>query len=233
MEEKSEGRIKIELYPNGELYTSDREIIEAIQMGTTDISLVGTPSLGSFDKNFYVLDLPYIFKDKHVVKDALQGELGDKLAESLENHNLKKISWGHESMRHILNNKRPINSPEDLNGIKLRVQEAEIQMDIFEAMGSNPSPLSFGEVYQALQQKVFDGMDSTISLIDSGKFYEVNKYLTLTNHTYSGTITLMNKELFDGLPEDLQEILLEAGKNMEEDYYVLIEESEQEWIGYT
>lgn len=228
MEEKSEGRIKIELYPNGELYTSDREIIEAIQMGTTDISLVGTPSLGSFDKNFYVLDLPYIFKDKHVVKDALQGELGDKLAESLENHNLKKISWGHESMRHILNNKRPINSPEDLNGIKLRVQEAEIQMDIFEAMGSNPSPLSFGEVYQALQQKVFDGMDSTISLIDSGKFYEVNKYLTLTNHTYSGTITLMNKELFDGLPKDLQEILLEAGKNMEEDYYVLIEESEQE-----
>lgn len=228
VEEKSEGRIKIELYPNGELYTSDREIIEAIQMGTTDISLVGTPSLGSFDKNFYVLDLPYIFKDKHVVKDALQGELGDKLAESLENHNLKKISWGHESMRHILNNKRPINSPEDLNGIKLRVQEAEIQMDIFEAMGSNPSPLSFGEVYQALQQKVFDGMDSTISLIDSGKFYEVNKYLTLTNHTYSGTITLMNKELFDGLPKDLQEILLEAGKNMEEDYYVLIEESEQE-----
>lgn len=228
VEEKSDGKITIELFPNGELYASDREIIEAIQLKNTDISLVGAPSLGSFDKNFYVLDLPYIFRNKRDAKSALQGELGEKLAESLEDHKLKKISWGHESLRHILNSKHPIYTPKDLEGVKLRVQESEIQEDIFKAMGANPSPLAFGELYSALQQNTFDGIDSTISLVDSQKFYEVQKYLSSTNHTYSGTITLMNKELFDSLSSDLQEILLVAGKNMEEDYYVLIEASEQE-----
>lgn len=228
VEEKSDGRITIELFPNGELYSSDREIIEAIQLGNTDMSLVGAPSLGSFDENFYVLDLPYIFKNKQDAKAALQDELGEKLAASLENHTLKKISWGHESLRHILNSKRPVYTPEDLKGVKLRVQESEIQEDIFKAMGANPSPLAFGELYSALQQNTFDGIDSTISLVDSQKFYEVQQYLSLTSHTYSGTITLMNNELFNNLSSDLQEILLTAGENMEEDYYVLIEESEQE-----
>lgn len=228
VEEESDGRIEIEIYPNGEIYGSDREIIEAIQLGNTDMSLVGSPSLGSFDENFFVLDLPYLFKDKTIAKEALQDELGSKLATSLEEHDLKKISYGHESLRHILNTKGPIESPSDLKGLKLRIQESEIQEDIFKAMGSNPSPLSFGELYTSLQQKTYDGMDSTISLIDSGKFYEVQDYLSLTNHSYSGTITLMNNELFDSLSEDLQEIMVTAGENMEEDYYVLVEDSEQE-----
>lgn len=145
VEEKSEGRIQINLFPNGEIYTSDREIIEALQLKNADISLVGMPSLGSFDKNFFVLDLPYIFKDKTIAKTALQDELGERLSDSLENNGLKKISYGHESLRHILNNKRPITKPADLKGIKLRIQESEIQNDIFNAMGASPSPLSFGE----------------------------------------------------------------------------------------
>lgn len=228
VEKESNGRIKVKIFPNAELYGSDREIIEALQLGNVEVSLVGTPSLGSFDKKFFVLDLPYIFDSKANAKKALSGELGDKLSASLEDINLKVMGYGHDSMRHILNNKKPIESPADLKGIKLRVQESEIQQDIFKAFGANPSPLSFGELYTSLQQNTFDGMDSTFSLIDSGKFYDVQKHISLTGHSYSGTITMMSKGVFDKIPADLQEVVLSAGKNMEESYYELIDNSEEE-----
>lgn len=226
IEKESDGRIKVELFPNGTLYGSDREIIEALQLGNIEVSIVGTPSLGNFNENFYVLDLPYIFEDKEAARTALSGELGDKLAESLESSNLKTLAYGYDGFRHVLNNKRPIEEPADMKGLKIRVQESELQQDIFSDMGSSPSPLAFGELYTSLQQNTFDGMDSTISLIHSGKFYEVQEHLSLTSHSYSATIALIGSKVFDGLPEDLQEVVVAAGEKMETEYYKLVDEYE-------
>lgn len=226
VETLSDGKIKVEIFANGELYGSDREIIEAIQLGNADISMVGTPSLGNFDERFYVLDLPFLFDDKDAPRNALAGELGEQLSVGLEEINLKALGYGYDGFRHILNNKGPVETPEDLKGLKIRVQESEIQQDIFKELGTNASPLAFGELYSALQQNTYDGMDNSLSLIDSSKFYEVQKYMTLTSHQYSGLAILFNGKLFEGMPEELQEIIEKAGKTTEEKYYELVDADE-------
>ncbi len=226
VEKLSDGKIEVEIFANGELYDSDREIIEAIQLGNADVSMVGTPSLGNFDERFYVLDLPLLFEDKDAPRNALTGELGEELSEGLEEINLKALGYGYDGFRHILNNKRPIETPEDLKGLKIRVQESEIQQDIFKELGTNASPLAFGELYSALQQNTYDGMDNSLSLIDSSKFYEVQKYMTLTSHQYSGLAILFNSNLFKELPEDLQDAVAKASEITEEKYYELVDEDE-------
>ncbi|AXI01219.1 C4-dicarboxylate ABC transporter substrate-binding protein [Sporosarcina sp. PTS2304] len=227
VEEKSDGRVKVEVFANGELYGSDREIIEAIQLGNADVSMVGTPSLGTFDERFYVLDLPFLFATKEEPREALAGDLGKELSEGLGDINLKGLGYGYDGFRHVLNNKRPITKPEDMKGLKIRVQESEIQQDIFNTLGANASPLAFGELYSALQQKTYDGMDNSLSLIDSSKFYEVQKYLTLTSHQYSGLAILFNNKLFEDMPADIQDIIIEAGKDTEADYYQFVDEDEE------
>lgn len=226
VEEKSNGKIEIQIFPNGELYGSDRELIEAIQLNNVEISMVGTPSLGNFDPKFYVLDLPFLFQDRQTPRKALSGKLGEELNKGLEEINLKSLGYGYDGFRHILNSKQPIETLDDLNGLKVRVQESEIQEAIFKSLKTNPSPLAYGELYSALQQNVYQGMDGPFAMIDSGKFYEVQKYMTLTHHQYSGLIILMNNEKFNSLPGDLQDILMEASKNFEENYYNLVDKAE-------
>ncbi|ARF14927.1 TRAP transporter substrate-binding protein [Sporosarcina ureae] len=227
VEKNSDGKVKVEVFANGELYGSDREIIEAIQLGNADISMVGSPSIGNFDERFYVLDLPFLFASKEAPREALAGDLGKELSDGLGDINLKALGYGYDGFRHVLNNKKPITTPEDMKGSKIRVQESEIQQDIFNTLGANASPLAFGELYSALQQKTYDGMDSTLSLIDSSKFYEVQKYLTLTSHQYSGLAILFNNKLFDEMPADIQDIITEAGKKTEADYYQFVDEDEE------
>lgn len=230
VEEKSKGRIDIQIFPNGQLYGSDREIIEAIQMGNVEMSIVGTPSLGSFKKDFTVLDLPFIFKDKETARKALDGELGQKLFAGMADINLKGLAYGYDGFRHVLNNKQPIKSPADFKGLKIRVLESKLHQDIFNTLGANASPLSFGELYTALQQKTYDGMDNSVAIIYTSKFYEVQKYMTLSNHVYSGTMMLMSNEVFNNLPKDLQEIVQDASDHMKQKYYGLVDKDNEEML---
>lgn len=229
-EKNSDGRIKVEIFPNGELYGSDRELIEAIQLGNADVSMVGTPSMGNFDESFYVIDLPFLFSDRETAREALSGDLGDKLNEGLADINLKSLGYGYDGFRNFMNNVRPIESPEDMEGLKMRVQESDIQQDIFNELGANASPLAFGELYSALQQNTYDGMDNSLKLTDTSKFYEVQKYLTISKHQYSATIILINNKLFEGMPSDLQDVIVDAGKKMEEAYYKGIDEANDETL---
>ncbi|MBY7144518.1 TRAP transporter substrate-binding protein [Virgibacillus sp. NKC19-3] len=226
VEEESDGRIEVQIFPNGELYDSDRELIEALQLNNIEISLVGAPSLGNFDERFYVLDLPFLFEDREAPRQALAGELGEELSNGLEDINLKVLGYGYDGFRHVLNSQHPIETLEDMNGLQLRVQESEIQEEMFNALGANASPLAYGELYSALQQNVYDGMDSPLGLVDSGLFYEVQDYLSLTYHQYSGLIFLMSQERFNQLPEDLQDIVVTAAADMEDNYYDLVDEAE-------
>ncbi|GLY10801.1 DctP family TRAP transporter solute-binding subunit [Pseudobacillus badius] len=212
--EKSNGKIDLKIFPNGQLYASDREAVEATQLGNVDMTMVATPTMASFEPAFMVFDLPFLFDNRDEAHKALDGELGKKLNELLPSQKLVGLGYGENGFRQYLNNVRPIHKPSDFKGLKFRVIENKLYQDAFDEMGANSSPLAFGETYSALQQNTFDGMDSPVSLVYAMKFYEVQKYLTIGDQTYAPLITVINKEKLDSMPEDLKEILLAEAQKM-------------------
>lgn len=209
-EEKTNGEVVVELYPSGQLYASEREAIEAVQAGNIEMTVAASAPVAGFDKRFLALDLPFIFPDHDTAYEALDGELGQTLLDGLPEIGLVGLAYGETGMRQLSNSKRPIESPEDLAGLKIRTMENEVHIDTFNEYGSNASPFAFGELYSALQQNIYDGMENPINLVDQMKFYEVQDYLTISNHAYTATVGFMNADFFNSLPEDLQEKLKEA-----------------------
>ena len=230
LESESDGRLKIELYPNGQLYASDREAIEAVQLGNVEMTLPAVAPLASFNKKFMVFDLPFLFNDNEAAYEALDGELGEQLLNDLENDDLKGLVFGENGFRHMSNNDGPIESPEDLKGLKLRTLENPLHTDTFKAFGANASPFAFGELYTALQQKTYDAMECPISLYYTNKFYEVQDYLTLSGHVYAATILLMNNDFYNELPEDLQTLVMEASEEFRTEQRILAQEQDIEFL---
>lgn len=224
VEAESDGRVTVELYPNGQLYGSDREAIEAVQLGNVEMTLPAVAPLASFNEKFMVFDLPFLFNSTEAAYRALDGELGQELLEDLKSDNLKGFVFGENGFRHTSNNEGPIESPEDLDGLKLRTLENPLHTDTFKAFGANASPFAFGELYTALQQKTYDAMECPISLYYTNKFYEVQDYLTLTGHVYAATILLMNNDFYNELPEDVQQIVTEASEQFRADQRELSQE---------
>ncbi|MGG3571791.1 DctP family TRAP transporter solute-binding subunit [Bacillus gobiensis] len=209
LEEKTDGRLKLEIYPGGQLYGSDREAVEAVQLGNIEMTVVATPTISTFNKKFMVFDLPFSFQSIEEARKAVDGKLGKKLNEDLLSNGLVSLGYAENGFRQIANNTKPIETPDDLKSLKLRVIENKLYQETFNELGANASPLSFSETYSALQQGTFDGMDNPVTLIYSSKFYEVQKYLTLTHQVYAPLITVINKDFFDQLPNDLKQILKE------------------------
>lgn len=208
--EESDGRIVIEIYENGQLYPSDREAVEAVQLGNLEATGVATPTMATFHDRFSIFDMPFLFNDRDAAYAAMDGELGEVLNSELEDLGFYSLGFGENGFRHILNNKHPVEKPEDMNGLKFRVMENKVYEEMFDELGTNSSPLAFGELYTALQQGVYDGMDNPISLVYTMKFNEVQDYLTLSNHTFAPIISVINKDYYESMPEDLQEILKEG-----------------------
>lgn len=215
-EEKSDGRLTVELFPNGELYASERDAVEATQTGNIEMSISATGPLVGFVEEFMALHFMFIFDDAEDANNALDGELGDVLNEKLEEHNLKGLGWGNTGMTQITNNKRPIETIDDFKGLKIRTMENDIHLDSLKAVGANPQPYAFGEIYSALQQNVFDGIQTPAQLMESSKIYEVQEYITILDNAADTAILISNKDFFDDLPKDLQEIVEEAGQAFSE-----------------
>lgn len=209
VEEKSGGRIKVELYPNGQL-GGDRELAESVQMGTLQIALPATSVLAGFDKRFQVLDLPFLFTTREAAFEALDGELGAKLNSLLPGKGFGCLGYIENGFRHITNNRKPITQPDDLKGLKLRTMENAMHIAFFKRLGANPTPMSFGELYTALQQGTVDGQENPFTLIYESKFYEVQKYVSATGHVFSVVMLLANKKFMDSLPDDLRTIVADA-----------------------
>lgn len=231
IEEKSDGKLVIELYENAQLYPSDREAVEATQVGNVEATAVATPTVASFHERFSIFDIPFLFEDREAAYQAMDGELGVTLNEELEGVGLKSLGYGENGFRHILNSKHPIEVPDDLKGMKFRVIENKVYEDIFNTLGANSSPLAFGELYTALQQGVYDGMDNPISLVYTMKFYEVQDYMTLTNHTFAPIITVMNTDYYDSIPEELQEVLQEGMDKFNDRQREITAEQDEEYLG--
>lgn len=212
VEENSNGRLKVEVYPNAQL-GSDRQQIEAVSLGTLEMCVPAGSVLSGFDEKFMVFDLPFLFKTKEAAFKAADSEFGAKMSEGLQAHNLINLGFGENGFRHITNNIRPIKKPEDLKGIKIRTMENPIHMATFKAFGANPTPMAFGELFTALQQKTVDAQENPIAVIYTSKFNEVQKYLTLSGHVYANCPYLINKSFYDELPQDLQKVVADAAKS--------------------
>ena len=212
LESESDGRIEVELYPNGQLYPSDAEAIQAVQHGNIEMTIPAIAPLASFNSGFMVFDLPFLLDSYEAAYEVLDGEVGEQLLASLEEQGMKGLVFGENGFRHMSNNKGPIESIDDLSGLKYRTLESPLHTDTFKELGANASPFAFGELYTALQQGTYDAMESPISLYYTNKFYEVQDYLTLTSHVYAATILLMNNDFYNSLPEDLQQLVMEAAE---------------------
>lgn len=219
VEKMSDGRIEIDIYPNAQLYASEREGIEATMLGNLDMMIIGAPALASFDSRFMVLDLPYLFNNREEAHAALDGELGEALDEVVAELGLTSLGWGESGFKNMLTNYGPTYTVEDFEGKALRVMENKLYQDTFETLGAKADPHAFGELYSALQQGVFDGTDQPVSLTASNKFYEVAPHYTLTEHVYAAALTFINTDKYNELPEDLQHVLVEAGEKVFENSY--------------
>jgi tripartite ATP-independent transporter DctP family solute receptor len=209
VEKHSKGQIIVELYPNGQL-GGDRQAIEAVGLGTINMTIPAVAVLSGFEPRFQVFDLPFLFNSKKEAYKALDGALGTKLNALLPPLGLKNLAYAENGFRMITNNKGPVTKPADLAGLKIRTMENPIHIATFRALGANPTPMSFGELYTALQQKTVDAQENPIPLIYTSKFYEVQKYCSLSGHVYAATALLVNDKWFNSLPKDLQKVLQDA-----------------------
>lgn len=209
VEKNSDGRIEINIRPAAQL-GGDVEIIEQTQMGLVHISIPPTGNLANFNEQMYLLDLPFLMEDDAAMQRLLDGEVGTDLLATLEPNNLHGIAMWGAGFRHMTNNIRPINGPDDLSGIKMRTLQAPAILATYRAFGANPTAMAYTEVYNGLQQGVVEGQENPLANIDSMKFYEVQDYMTLTGHAYHTYAAIMNKQAWDGLPDDLKEVVQSA-----------------------
>ena len=206
--EKSGGRVEIEVFPSESL-GSDRQMIESLMMGGLDMSINSQGPVAAYDEKLNVVGLPFLFSKPEQVYEVLDGPIGQALAKPLEGKGFKILAYWDNGFRHITNNKTPINKPEDLAGLKIRTPEDRLTIAIFKALGSNPAPFAFGELYMALQQGQFDGQENPVTNIYYSKLYEVQKYLSLTNHKYEFCPLVISMITWSRLPEDLQKLVSE------------------------
>lgn len=212
VEKESGGRIGVEIFSDG-LMGGDRDLVEGVELGTLHMTAPASTVLVQYAPDIGILDMPFLFPDAQAGFTALDGELGNKINDIiLDKVGVYSLGYAYNGARAISNNVRPITKPEDMNGIKVRVMESPVYIDTFKAMGANPTPMSFGEVFTALQQGTIDGQDNAAPLTVSARFFEAQKYFTNLGHTQSFMPLLMNVQFFDSLPEDLQGIVRDGVK---------------------
>lgn len=199
--EKTDGRVSIEIFPNSQL-GSERELVESIQLGNVDLTFVSSAVLGNFNKEFFALDIPFLFKDRDSVYGILDGEIGTDLLTSLEKVGIKGLGYWENGFRQLTNSKKVIKTPEDLKGMKMRTMENEVHIAAWKSVGANPAPLAFGELFTALQQGTFEAQEGPINLFYDMKFNEVQKFISKTNHVYSPWPVLINPDVYAQISEE-------------------------------
>src|SRR5215468_1155381 len=205
-EERTKGRVKVEVYPNSTLF-KDGEEMEALQLGSVQLL---APSLAKFGplgvREFEVFDLPYIFDSYAELHKVTSGPVGAALFKKLESKGIVGLAYWDNGFKDMSAN-RPIRAPEDMKGLKMRIQSSKVLSDQMKAVGALPQVMAFSEVYQAMQTGVVDGSENTPSNMYTQKHHEVQKYTTLTNHGYIGYAVIVNKKFWDGLPPDIRTTL--------------------------
>ena len=208
-EKATNGKVKVELYPNSQLY-KDKEELEALQLGAVQML---APSLAKFGplgvKEFEAFDLPYIFPTKTALYNVTEGEIGKSLLKKLEPKGITGLAYWDNGFK-VMSANKPLHHPADFKGLKMRIQSSKVLDAQMRALGANPQVLAFSEVYQALQTGVVDGTENPPSNMYTQKMHEVQKHVTVSNHGYLGYAVIVNKKFWDGLPPDIRTQLEKA-----------------------
>ena len=211
VEKRTNGRYKIQTFYSGSL-GAEREAVEAVQLGTQELTWTSTGPIPNFVPETKIFDVPFLFRDYAHARAVLDGPIGQDMLKKFEAKGFKALAWGENGFRHMTNNKRPVVNPEDLRGLKLRTMENPVHIQAYKGFGIIPTPMSFTEVFTAMQQGTVDGQENPLSVIVANKFDQVQKHLSLTGHVYSPGVFLMNKGAFDKLSPADQQAFLEAAK---------------------
>lgn len=210
--EKTNGEIEVQVFPLGQL-GGERSMTEQVQGGTLQMTAITAGVLANFVPEIGIIELPFVYPNREVAYKVLDDkEVKDRFARYCDAKGFVFIGYTENEFRDLTNSKRPVKTPEDMKGLKIRVVEAPMMIDTFKALGANPTPLPFPEIYNALQQKVIDGQDNPIYTSILMKFTEVNKFATITNHILTECPTVVNRDFWSSLKPEHQKIFREAAE---------------------
>lgn len=201
----------IEEFPNSAL-GGEREVIEGLQLGTVDLALVSTGAILNFVPETGVFDIPFLFRDLDHARGVLDSDIGQEMLEEFPNHGLVALAWGEQGFRHLTNSKRPVETPEDIKGLKIRITENPIHLKAFRELDVQATPMAWPEVATALQQGAIDGQENPLSVIVSTKMWQLQDYLSLTGHVYAPALVLISPIVYDGLSDEEKAEIQEAGQ---------------------
>ena len=222
--EYSDGKIVVDLFTDN-ILGDDKTVVEGAQTGDIDIAMSSTSPIATMYHDYYIFDAPYLFlSPDEVYSVGFKGEAGHNIREGVSTIGLKGLSFWENGFRNLTNSERAVAAPTDLSGMKIRTMENRIHMAAWKALGANPTPMAFSEVFTALQQKTIDGQENPLGLIDTNKFYEVNNYISLSQHVYTPYCIVMNLDKWNSLTEEQKEIVQRA---MDEAAAFQIEMSQQ------
>lgn len=211
MDKASGGKMKIAVIANQAL-GPDPQMLQALQGGVQEFYTGSALALLGQVKEIGFQDVPFLFNSEAEAHAVFDGAVGDHLNRKLDAVGIKVLGWWENGFRHITNSRRPVNTLADLKGIKLRTQPNPLTLDAFKAIGANAAPLPWSELFVALETKAFDGQENPVVLMYTQRFYEVQKYMTLSGHVYSPLIFAVSKKFWDGLSPDEQRAMSEAAR---------------------
>ena len=203
VEKGTNGSLTVELYPAG-LLGNDRETLEAIQLGQVQMNAPSPAVLANFCREFSILSFPFLFPTQEIADQVTTGPVGQELLKRLENVKFIGLSIPDFGFRHVTNSRRPINSVDDLRGLKIRTMENRIHLDCFRAMGANPTAMGWSEVFTGLQQGTIDGQENPFATMWAYNLYEVQRYMSKTAHVYDWTVFVIGKDFWDTLTSNEQ-----------------------------
>jgi len=228
--ERTRGRVTIKVHHTRQL-GEERQVVEGLQLGTIHLTVVSTGPLGGFVPEMNVVDLPFLFRDAEHAYKVLDGEIGQGLLKKFDAVGIKGLAYWENGFRQITTSKKPVQQPGDMKGLKIRVMENKIHQAAFRQVGADATPMAWGEVFTSLQQGLLDAQENPTPIVWAFKLYEVQKYLSLTNHVYSPAPVLMSKATWDRLPADLQKILLDTATEVTKFQRDLLQEQDRKFLG--
>lgn len=226
VEERSDGRINVEVYANSQL-GNERDMLEGMQLGTVEMGIISSGPMAGFVPEFSLLDLGYLFKNNEIAQEVLYGPIGDRLNEQMIDIGIRRLAFIDAGFRNVYASK-PVQSVEDLKGLKIRTLETPAHLELFRQLEAAPTPMAYSELYTSLQQGVVDAAENVPEAFFSSRHFEVAKVYSQTEHVYLTMMYLINEKFYSALPEDLQTIVSEAALEASEYHNEVIKQVKAE-----
>jgi len=211
VERESKGSIEVQLFPNRQL-GDERQMLEGMRFGTVDAGIITNAVIAQIEPAYQVNDMPFLYASEAQAHKVLDGKVGEELTKRLAAKGVIALGYMEGGFRNMINNRKPVSAPADVQGVKYRVMQNPVFIDMFSALGGAAVPMAWGETFTAVQQGTIDGLEIPVAVIEANKYYEVTKFLSLTNHTYSMIGLLVSKRTMDKLSPEQRQALARAGR---------------------